>query len=119
MRPTLPLLARLGCASEEERDKTDAIKAMKLTRNSSLAARESAVTLLTVLESPVRILLILNEIVNPINSKSAVGLMTVLLILIFLPSSRLEIGCTKGNPPYSPKEEGPHAMVPCERRDTP
>lgn len=41
--------------SEEERDKTDAIKAMKLTRNSSLAARESAVTLLTVLESPVRI----------------------------------------------------------------
>lgn len=39
-----PLLARLGCASEEERDKTDAFKAMKLTRNSSLAARESAVT---------------------------------------------------------------------------
>lgn len=28
--------------SEEERDKTDAIKAMKLTRNSSLAAREEA-----------------------------------------------------------------------------
>lgn len=80
---------------------------MKLTRNSSLAARESAVTLLTVLESPVRILLILNEIVNPINSKSAVGLMTVLLIRIFLPSSGLEIGKS----PYSPKEEAPHAMV--------
>lgn len=28
--------------SEEERDKTDAIKAMKLTRNSRLAAREEA-----------------------------------------------------------------------------
>lgn len=56
-----PLLARLGCASEEERDKTDAIKAMKLTRNSSLAARESAVTLLTVLESPLRILLIIRK----------------------------------------------------------
>lgn len=44
--------------SEEERDKSDAIKAMKLTRNSSLAARKSAVTLITVLESPVRILII-------------------------------------------------------------
>ena len=43
-----PLLSRLGCASFEERDKTDAIKAMQLTRNSRLAARESAVTLLTV-----------------------------------------------------------------------
>jgi hypothetical protein len=47
---------------------------MKWTRNSSLAARESAVILLTVLESPLRILIyLLYEIVNPINSKSAVG----------------------------------------------
>ena len=61
VRARSPLLARLGCTSEEERDKTDAIKAMKLTRNSSLAARESAVTLLTVLESPIRILLIIRK----------------------------------------------------------
>lgn len=52
---------KMGCASEEDRDKTEAIKTMKLTRNSSLAARESAVTLLTFLESPLRILLIIRN----------------------------------------------------------
>jgi hypothetical protein len=47
-----------GWGSKEARA---AIGAIELTRNSSLAARESAVTLLTVLESPVRILLIRNS----------------------------------------------------------
>lgn len=82
MRARSPLLARLGCTSEEERDKTDAIKAMKLTRNSSLAARESAVTLLT--SNPLFAFFLLYERVNPINSKSAVGLMIFLLMRIFL-----------------------------------